>query len=128
VGTSGALSAWSSIQSFTTKPAQFTFTDDPLSVQVTPVKAVNISQLRTAINTLLAQFGLAAFAFTDSPLTSTTPVRAVHLTELRTALAQVYQAAPHPAAIYSEPIITPDQTTIKASQIGELRAAVEALN
>ena len=43
------------------------FTDDPLSVEVTRVKAVHITQLRTRINALRARFGLAAL-LVDGPV------------------------------------------------------------
>ncbi len=38
-----------------------TFTDDPLTSRVTPVKAVHITELREAINSLRSNNGLAAF-------------------------------------------------------------------
>jgi uncharacterized repeat protein (TIGR01451 family) len=59
-----------------------TFTDDPLTLQVTPINAVHITELREAINTLRSNNGLEAFSFTDSALTAgVTQVRAVHLTD-----------------------------------------------
>ena len=115
------------VYEFATQPSQLPFTDDPLGVQVTPVRAIHFNELRTAINARRALFGLAAFAFTDPTLISTMPVQAVHLTELREALAQAYQAARRSTPTYSEPTITSGETTIKASHICELRAAVRAL-
>jgi hypothetical protein len=44
------------------------FTDDPLTPG-TPIKAVHVIELRTAINNLRAVFSLPAFVFTDSTLT-----------------------------------------------------------
>ena len=38
----------------------FTFADDPLTSQVTLIKAVHITELRDAINTLRSNNGLAA--------------------------------------------------------------------
>ena len=97
----------------------FTFTDDPLTLRVTSVKAVHITELRDAINTLRSNKGLGAFSFTDPTLTAgVTPVRAVHLTDLRTALNGVYDALalarptyPDPTIVTGQTIIIPDQAT-----------------
>src|SRR5258708_40082907 len=57
-----------------------TFTDDPATAGVTAVKAVHIAELRSAVNTLRANQGLARFPFTDSALTAqTTPTPTVHV-------------------------------------------------
>jgi hypothetical protein len=103
------------------------FTDDPLVARSTPVKADHILGLRSAIDTLRARGGLAAFAYTDPGLTpGNIPIRAVHLTDLRTALTQAYQAAMRAAPTYAE-AITSRQTSIAASHLSELRAAIRAL-
>ena len=52
----------------------------------------------------------------------------MHVTDLRTALAQAY-AAP-PAAMppsYTDPVITPRVTVVKAIHILQLRTALEAI-
>ena len=101
-----------------------TFTDNPLSPQVTPVKAVHITELRNAINTLRSQASLAAFTFTDPTLTAgTTPVKAVHITELRTALNAVYDALARPRPTYADPTLVAG-ATVKAVHVSDLRNAV----
>lgn len=105
--------------------ASFTFTNDPLTSQVTPVKAVHITELRQAINTLRSRNGLAAFGFTDPTLTAgVTQVRAVHITDLRTALNPVYDALGRARPSYTDPTISAGQRVIKKVHIEEIRSAV----
>jgi hypothetical protein len=104
------------------------FTDPTLTAGSTPVKAVHVTELRAAINTLRAVNGLAAFAWTDATLTAgSTSAKKVHLDELRTALNQAYQAAGQLPPGYTDSTIIAQQTMIKAAHINELRSAVRAL-
>jgi hypothetical protein len=66
------------------------FTDDPLSTLV-PVRAVHLSELRTAVSTVRAQAGLSSATYTD-PAAPGVAVRAIHITELRTHLDQAMAA------------------------------------
>jgi hypothetical protein len=103
------------------------FTDDPLVVRSTPSKAVHITELRTAIDTLRARRNLAPFAYADGGLSPrATAIRVVHLTDLRTALTQAYQAAGRGTPTFGE-TLTARQTLIKASQLSELRTLVRGL-
>ncbi len=103
----------------------FTFTDDPLVAQSTPIKTVHITELRAAIDSVRVARGLATFAWTDPTLTpGSTPAKGVHLLELRTALNQAYQAAGRTAPTYTDPT---GLTVIKAIHLNELRSAVRAL-
>jgi Big-like domain-containing protein/parallel beta helix pectate lyase-like protein len=109
-----------------TLTAAFTFTDDPLVARNTLVKAVHITELRTAIDSLRQARGLAPFAWTDRTLApGITPARAVHVTELRTALDQAYQASRQAPPTYVDPALA--RTTIKKVHLDELRAAVLGL-
>ena len=104
------------------------FTDDPLAVQTTAVKAVHIVELRTAIASLRTRNGLPAFTWTDATLTpGTSPFKAVHILEVRTALNQVYQALGRSLPTYTDPTIGAGQTVSKAAHVQELRNAVRAL-
>lgn len=105
-----------------------TFTDDPLTAQVTKIKALHVTELQNAINTLRSRNGLAAFSFTDPTLTAgVTQVRAVHITDLRTALNGVYDALGRALPTYMDPTITAAQTAIKAAHISEIRSAIRAV-
>ncbi len=104
------------------------FTDDPLSVRRTLVKRAHVTELRQAIASLRARYGLAAAAWTDDPLTAqVTKVKTVHVLELRTALGEVYSAASRQPPAYSRTSLTPTSTAVAAVDIAELRAAVTAI-
>src|SRR5574337_1250029 len=99
------------------------FTDPTLTARSTPIKAVHVTELRSAINTLRAVNSLSAFSWTDSTLTvGSTPAKKVHMDELRQALNEA--GGPSPSS-YETLVV--GQTTIKASHISDLRNAVRAL-
>ncbi len=117
-----------SVASTTGSDPTHTFTDDPLVAGTTPVKAVHLTELRTAVNDARAVYGLPAAAWTDPTVTpGGTMVRAVHVTELRDALNAAYVAAGATSPTYTDPTLTPQQTPIRAAHLQELRAAVRAL-
>ena len=66
------------------------FTEDPMSAGV-PVRAVHLSQLRTAVSAVRAQAGLSSATYTD-PAAPGVIVRAIHIAELRTYLDQALAA------------------------------------
>ncbi|HEX7139766.1 MAG TPA: FG-GAP-like repeat-containing protein, partial [Vicinamibacterales bacterium] len=76
------------------------FTNDLITPGATPILAVHVLELRSAINILRAAAGLSATTFTDSTL-SGTPIKAVHFTELQTALNQARGALLLPAIVYT---------------------------
>lgn len=116
-----------------TLPAAFTyvanlsFTDDPLQPQVTRVKAVHLTELRTAVNTLRTRFGLSAVTFPSGAIASGTVIKASHLTELRSALEPVYTAAGIAVPAWSPVTITAGATVITAAQISAVRSATRAM-
>lgn len=104
------------------------FTDNPLVVDTTPIKAVHITELRAAINTLRVRYGLAAASWTDATLTAgTTPIKAAHLNEMRTALSEAYVASGRAAPTFSTTAATGGATAITAARITELRTLVLAI-
>ena len=102
------------------------FTDDPL-IASKSIKAVHITELRALINALRVQFGLQAFQFTDSTLAGVM-IKAQHMIELRGALLQAYDAAHRTPLPFTDFPLVPQQTTVKAVHITELRAAIMALD
>jgi alpha-tubulin suppressor-like RCC1 family protein len=103
------------------------FTDDPLRTGSTAVKAVHVTELRAAVNTLRTRYGLTAFGWTDPQITAgTTSIKAVHLTDLRAALAAVCTAAGRTAPTYTHATLT-GGAIITAVDIAELRAAIKAI-
>ena len=111
----GATTGFSNVDATTT----IVFSDPVLNNTV-KVKAVHLTQLRTAVNAMRAAAGLSAATFTDPTITAqSTIVKAVHITQLRTALDQARTALGLPALTYTNPL-----TIIKAAHFLELRAGV----
>ena len=103
------------------------FTDATLTQQSTTIKAVHITQLRTAMTaicTLASNPSPCSTAFTDPSLSTSINVRVLHLTELRAKLNASRSALGLTAQSYAEGSIT-TATTIKAAQINELRSGVQ---
>src|SRR5205807_778182 len=103
----------------------FSFTDDPLVAGTTVVKAVHLTELRTAVNQARAHAGLSAATWTDDPVQATvTPIKVVHITELRTKLNEARAALGLSAASYTDPNLTIGDS-IKAAHVQELRAKTD---
>ena len=105
------------------------FTRPNPTPRVSAIQAADITDLRSAINTLRAQnFGLGGLTFTDPTLViRRSAVKAVHITELRSALNEAYVQAGLALPSYSASALTPGRTVIRAADVNELRSAVLAL-
>ena len=106
-----------------------TFTNPTPTAGTSLIGAADITELRSAINTIRTQnFGLAPFAFSDPTISvGAIPVKAVHFIELRAALIDAYVQAGIAPPIYTDPVITPGVTVIRAVDLTELRSAMSAL-
>ena len=104
-----------------------TFTDNPLQAQVTPIRAIHMTELRTAINTIRARYGLSAATWPSGAIASGTVIQAAHLTELRSALGDVYTAAAIAVPAWSPATVTAGATVITAAQITQVRSAALAM-
>lgn len=98
------------------------FTDDPLVVGTTKVKAIHITQLRTAAGAIRQLAGLGAATFTDATLTGVL-AKSVHVTELRTAVTAARTALTLPAATFTNSAAA--GTVIAATDVTQLRNAVK---
>lgn len=96
-----------------------TFTDDPAAV-ATRIRAVQLNELRTAVNALRTFARLPAFTFTDS-LSTGFAVKALHITQLRTALAEARSAIGKPVT-FGESVAA--GTRSKATHLEEIRNGV----
>ncbi len=106
-------------------PVPPVFTDNPLSGG-SLIKAVHITELRTAVNDARARGGLGAATWTDTSLQGVL-VKAIHIVELRSRLAEARSALGLSAATYTDPNLAAGGTA-KAVHIIELRDRVtEAL-
>jgi hypothetical protein len=103
----------------------FVFTDPALTAGTSTIKAIHITELRSAIALVRNLAGLGAFSYSDSTLTpGATTTKAVHFNELRTALNAARTALALPALTYTDPTLTVGTTTIKAAHVSELRSGV----
>ena len=127
-GTSACTIAMEATRSVTATFAAV-YTNPDLTAALSLIRASDVTELRSAVNTLRVQnFGLSPFMFTDPAITvGVTPARGVHLTDLRTALGDAHVQAGVTAPGYSDPAVTSGSTVIKASQVNELRDAVRTL-
>jgi RHS repeat-associated protein len=102
------------------------FTDDPLVAGVTGIKAVHITELRTAVNQARSRASLAAANWAEAVTTGVT-IKASHITELRARLDEARIVLGLGAATYTDPSLSAGMT-IKAVHVQELRQRVtEAL-
>lgn len=92
------------------------FTDSPLTAGAT-IKALHVTQLRTAINALRNSTGLSAQTFTDSTLNGVR-IKATHLLQLRDALTDAL-ATLGKLATYTD--AAPAGVKVKAVHIQEIR-------
>ena len=101
------------------------FTDDPLVVGTTLIRATHITQLRTAVNAVRTLASLGAGSYTDPTLTAqVTQVKAAHINDLRTAIDQARATLALATISYGE-TVTATTTTVKASHLNELRGGVQ---
>ncbi len=100
------------------------FTEDPVVAATTTVKAVHLTELRTAANAMRAAAGLGAAAFID-PSLSGIAIKAVHLQELRTAIEAARASLGLTASTFTDPTLTAGSTIVKAAHVQELRTAVK---
>jgi hypothetical protein len=96
------------------------FTDDPIVIGVTVVRAQHIIELRTAVEAIRAFAGLAPTAYTDPALTAGMPVKAIHIAELRAALNEARSALHLLFLRYTDPTLSAGMP-IKRAHILELR-------
>ncbi len=119
--------AMSSAQSVTAT-FSMVFTDPTVSPRSTIVRAVHVTDLRSAIDTLRSISGLGGFGWTDATLSvGSTVVRAVHVSELRAALNEAYQRMGLPSPTFTDPVLAARETELKAVHLSELRGAVRGL-
>jgi hypothetical protein len=102
------------------------FTDVPLAVRTTPVRAAHVAELRAAIDALRSWRALPAVAWTDPVIVAGITVRAVHLIQLRSALDGVYAADKLPAPSWDPPPAA-GVTPITAAQLEQVRLRVRAV-
>lgn len=94
------------------------FTNEPIVANVTTVRAVHISQQRTAINAVRSLAGRSAFAFGTTPVAGDA-VLTSHVTQMRTALDEALGDLGRPTGGYTDASLT--GKAVKAAHFQELR-------
>ncbi|HSP17232.1 MAG TPA: hypothetical protein VLV78_20990 [Thermoanaerobaculia bacterium] len=100
------------------------FSDATLTAGM-PIRAVHMTDLRSAINLVRTLAALGSATLTDATLDSSVTVKRVHLTELRDALDAARATLGLPALTYTDSTITAQSTPIRAVHITELRDGVK---
>lgn len=101
------------------------FTDSTLAGGTMRIKAVHITELRTAVDAVRALTPLGAGTYTDPTIVAgTTRIKRLHIIDLRTALDAARASLSLTALSYGEPL-TAGVTRIKSSHFTELRAGVQ---
>lgn len=96
------------------------FTDDTLTG--IPVKAVHLSELRTAVNAVRALAGLSPTNFTDAAAAGLT-IKSLHVTQLRTAINSARSMLGLPAPAFTDSSLA--GVLIKAVHFTQLRGRVQ---
>ena len=113
-----------------TDPTIISITDDPTGLTVTTMKAVHITELRTAVNAIRTLAGLPAATWTYTNVVQNQLIHVEDVRELRTALDAALTALAINQSTYTDPAIKGfiedpvNATTIKASHIREIRQRV----
>lgn len=115
---SGDVSQYGNIDAATA----ITFTDNPLIVNSTLIKAAHVTELRQAVDAMRVSGNLAAATWTDTNL-SGVPIKAIHLEELRTNLDQALTALGLSTSAYTNSSLS--GVDIKKTHVDELRQRVE---
>jgi hypothetical protein len=118
VNASGTVSAPSNADLATA----IVFTDDPLVIGLTSIKAQHIAELRQAANAVRALANLGAAGWTDSSLSGVN-IKAVHIQEVRAGLDQAFSLLGQPVNQYTDPSL-PGLTARKV-HIDEIRQRVK---
>lgn len=101
------------------------FSDDPLSAGQTPVRAVHIIELRSAISMVRAAAGLTAYPWTDTSIQpGLTLVKSAHVSELRLALDAARLTLGLTAAAYQDAVLS-SSVMVRAVHVSELRERVK---
>ncbi len=98
----------------------FSFSDDPVVVGTTLVKASHLNELRTAVNQARTLANLSAASWAETIIAGSTTIKASHITELRTRLGEARTALGLPAASYTDSNLI-SGILIKAAHVQELR-------
>lgn len=105
--------------------AATSWTDPTITDSATPIRAVHINELRTAIANVRSRLGMTVAAWTDPTLAAGATIRGVHVRELRTRLQEIMtQLGSMPAVSWTDPSIVDTSTKVRGVHIREVRQLV----
>ncbi len=99
------------------------FTDDPLTAATT-IRAIHVTQLRTAIDAMRTAAGLEPASYTNA-VAAGSLIRRTDLTEMRAALDFARFVIGLTALSYTDATITAGTTRVKAAHLTDLRNGVK---
>ena len=117
VDASGSVSPYSNVDLGTA----MSFTDDPLVIGASGIKARHLTELRQAVDAVRTLAALPAVSWTD-PTLAGSPIKAVHVQELRRSLDEALAALLLPVQSYADQSLT--GVRVKKIHIEELRERV----
>lgn len=120
VATGGGMTAYSNVDPATT----VIFTNDPIVAGVTPIRAVHLTELRTAVTAMRVAASLPPLS-ADPTVTAGAPILAQHVTALRTGLDQARSTLLLSAISYTDPTLVAGATIVNAAHVQQLRDGVK---
>lgn len=100
------------------------FTDDPIAVDSTPIRAQHVTELRLAINAVRTLANLSATSWTNS-VQAGLQIRALDVQEMRTSIDQGRSTLGLGTTSYSDQPLSADTTRIRKNHFDELRQSVK---
>jgi len=102
------------------------FTDDPLTVFATIIKAIHILELRGRIDALRVTYGFPPFNWADPALAAGSRIRWHHIIDLRQALYPIYAAVGFVQPAYTDPDLQVGMV-VRAAHVQQIRNALKAI-
>jgi len=99
------------------------FTDDPVVAGSTVIKAVHLTQLRTAVDAVRAAAGMANATYTNV-INAGALIKAVDVTELRSNLDAARSTLGLPETVYVD-LSLPTGITVKAAHVQDIRTGTK---
>jgi len=100
------------------------FTDDPLVAMTTTVRAVHLTELRTAVDAFRASAGLTGGSYSDLAPAGIA-IKTAHIQELRNALDPARAILGLSAIGYADPTLTPLASVVRTAHVQQIRDGVK---
>lgn len=101
-----------------------TFSDEILLPDITPIRAVHFTELKTATDRLRALANLPPMTFSAGTPAAGNLIRASHVIDLRNAISAARAALGVPPFAWTDATLTPNVSAIRATDVQEVRNAL----